>query len=529
MVKGKTEINVTKGGSPMNTCFNVVDLTDIKGGNDNLLNHSWTQALILNVINNGMDFNTFEREIFRKVAETFCQTIGALLEYIDEALARSLKRAGWEIVCIEERTIITSLGVITYKRRYYKKRLASGAVVYVYLLDELLGLNRVGRISPRLIELGVALATEMSYRKAQEALEEILGVSISHETIRQYVIQTGEHLGKWDRPTGLDDKGEKKVPLLVIEVDGALLSEQRRKGEKKGKKRRKRKKGKEKFELKVAVVYEGWEIDEYTGEAHLKNPYYFVHGGSGEEFWAALERHLRRIYDLEGCRRVIVGGDGAGWVREGADLIGAEYQYCRFHLERDLTRLWGQEPQTKKAVRGALKKGDRQGFNLLLQKLIEEEGEPKKKEAIRGFQELMNSVWEGIKDWRERGKEVPEVTRGLGIIEPNVGHTISRRFKHRGSSWSKEGAFNLARVRCALRNGTLLDMTRVSGPPEPGVEEAAEKDIYNGYWARKETEGLPYREPGDWCRASISLTSGDSELAQKLAEVVGRLSYRRLF
>ncbi|MBE3580024.1 MAG: UPF0236 family protein [Thermoanaerobacteraceae bacterium] len=58
----------------------------------------------------------------------------------------------------------------------------------------------------------------------------------------------------------------------------------------------------------------------------------------------------------------------------------------------------GQEPQTKRAVKEALKKGDRQGFNLLLQKLIEEEGEPKKKEAIREFQELMNSVWEGIKD-----------------------------------------------------------------------------------------------------------------------------------
>lgn len=525
MVRKKTEISGNKGGSPMKTCLNVVDLTDINGGNDNLLNHPWTQALILNVINHGMDFNIFEREIFRQVAETYCQTIKALLEHIDEVLARSLKRAGWKIVCIEEKTIITSLGVITYNRRYYKKRLASGAVIYVYLLDELLGLNKGGRISPRLIGLGVALAAEMSYRKVQEALEEILGVSISHETIRQYVIHTGEHLGKWDSPTGLDDKGEKKVPLLVIEVDGALLSEQRRKKERK----RRKKKGKEKFELKIAVVYEGWEINEYTGEAHLKNPYYFVHGGSGEEFWVALERHLKRIYDLEGCRRIIVGGDGAGWIREGADLIGAEYQYCRFHLERDLTRLWGQEPQTRKAVREALKKGDRQSFNLLLQDLIEQEEEPKKKEALKEFQELMNSVWEGIKDWRERGKEKPEVSRGLGVIEPNVGHTISRRFKHRGSSWSKEGAFNLARVKCALRNGTLGDMTRVSGPPAPGEETAEKKDIYNGYWARKETEGLPYKEPGDWCRASISLASGDSELAQKLAEVVGRLSYRRLF
>jgi len=512
----------------MNTQFNLgVDLTDIEGGNNNFLNHPWTQALILNVINQGMDFNTLEKKVFRQVAETYCQSLKVLLEHIDEVLARSLKRAGWEIVCLEEQPFVTSLGVITYKRRYYKKRLASGAVVYVYLLDELLGLNKRGSFSPRVIELGVALAAEMSYRKAQEALEEILGVSISHETIRRYAIRTGEHLGKWDGPTGLDDKGEKRVPLLVIEVDGALLSEQR---QSKGRRRRKkRKKGKERFELKIAVVYEGWEIDEYTGEAHLKNPMYFVHGGSGKEFWEALERHLRRVYDLEGCGRVIVGGDGAEWIREGADLLGAEYQYCRFHLERDLTRLWGQELQTKRAVKEVLKKGDKQAFNLLLQGLIAEEKEDKRKEALKAFQDLMNSVWEGIKDWRERGKEVPEVARGIGVIEPNVGHTIARRFKHRGCSWSKRGAFNLGRVRCALRNGTLREMIRVSGPPAPGEETAKKEDINNGYWARKEADGLPNREPGDWCRASIRLAPGNSELAQKLAEVVGWFSYRQLF
>ncbi|GAW93624.1 hypothetical protein Thewi_0260, partial [Calderihabitans maritimus] len=59
-----------------------------------------------------------------------------------------------------------------------KKQLASGAVIYVHLLDEILGLNKRSALSPRLIELTVALAAEMSYRKAQEALEETLGVRI---------------------------------------------------------------------------------------------------------------------------------------------------------------------------------------------------------------------------------------------------------------------------------------------------------------------------------------------------------------
>lgn len=53
--------------------------------------------------------------------------------------------------------------------------------------------------------------------------------------------------------------------------------------------------------------------------------------------------------------------------------------------------------------------------------------------------------------------------------------------------------FNLVRVRCALRKGTLRDMKRVSGPPAPGEEAAEKKDIYNGYWAREETGGLPYK------------------------------------
>jgi len=35
------------------------------------------------------------------------------------------------------------------------------------------------------------------------------------------------------------------------------------------------------------------------------------------------------LYDFEGCQRIIVGGDGATWIRQGAEEIGAEYQYCR--------------------------------------------------------------------------------------------------------------------------------------------------------------------------------------------------------
>jgi len=80
-----------------------------------------------------------------------------------------------------------------------------------------------------------------------------------------------------------------------------------------------------------------------------------------------------------------------------------------------------------------------------------------RQKRLIAFQSLLNSVWEGITDWRARGKPVPENARGLGVIEANVGHTITRRFKHQCASWTPHGAHSLAKVRCAVRNGNLKE------------------------------------------------------------------------
>ena len=52
-----------------------------------------------------------------------------------------------------------------------------------------------------------------------------------------------------------------------------------------------------------------------------------------------------------------------------------------------------------------------------------------------------------------------------------MGHTIARRFKHIGASWSVLGANSLARVRCAVRNGNLIGLLRTPSPPKPLKEK----------------------------------------------------------
>jgi len=475
------------------------------------------RALINSVLAGGVNFNGLEGELFKILREIFVKLLVAVLEKMDDMIMYSAQRNGWEVHDKHKREIESILGPVNFQRRYYKRLTATGGYVYGHLLDDILGLDK-GNISPRLVEMAVSLAAENSYRKSSRFLEDMLGVKISHEGIRQKALVVGEHISKWDEGIGIDDTGRKEVPLLIIEVDGARIKRQLRKKPKRTRKTEKN------FELKTAVIYEGWE-EKAGGKAKLKNPTYFVNGGEGKDFWTALEMHLRRMYCLDGCQRIIVAGDGAPWIRQGAEELGAEYQYCRFHLERELRQMFQEIPDIKKSIKNTFQKDDCESFNVIMDALITQAGNSERKTKLEEFKGLINSVWEGITDWRHRDRPVPEKARGLGVIEPNVGHTISRRFKHRCASWTPRGAVNLAKIRCAARNGNLIDLMRLTGPPPmEQSKEAIKIDITNGYWSRREVDGLRKADPADWCKAGLPAVYGPSSKEREFANLIGRLT-----
>jgi hypothetical protein len=94
----------------------------------------------------------------------------------------------------------------------------------------------------------------------------------------------------------------------------------------------------------------------------------------------------------------------------------------------------------------------------------------------------------------------------------------------RRAAWSFSGADNLAHVRCAKRNGTLVEILHLPGPPAA----VPEKQVQNSYWARKLTDSLP-KNDGQWLQASLPAIHGPERRSRELARLIGRLTLDWLF
>ncbi len=121
----------------------------------------------------------------------------------------------------------------------------------------------------------------------------------------------------------------KVVPCLFAEADGAGIALQRE--------------DTRRAEVKAGIAYEGWQkVSKHRYRIKDKTAYSGIMGGA--RFCEGLSLILAKKYDLSQIDKVIVGGDGAFWVKKGADIFGGLYELDRFHLKRALHRGLANDP-----------------------------------------------------------------------------------------------------------------------------------------------------------------------------------------
>ena len=406
-----------------------------------------------------------------------------ILEELDDKLMLE-KATNMKVVGFKEHWLTTIFGDIRIKRRLYRDKNGN----YRFLLDEKMGLDKGSHVSPKVKELAIIASTRHTFREVEQNIKAIFPWGISHTTVHNlsgkvagsYIAEEEKEVNALFEDGVIPETEGKVLPYLVIEADGVNIALQRE--------------GETRAEVKVGIAHEGWqEISKNRYKLKEKSVYSGIM--HGDRFWEGFSLSLAKKYDLPQIGKVIVGGDGASWVKEGAELVGGLYELDRFHLKRALHQGLANDPLAvevyESCITGEITKVDR-----LLIEAQEKADSDKAKEIMRLRGYLMENRY-GLRDYR---LEVDDGgLMGLGAIEGNVDKLIADRMKKRGMSWTKRGADRMARLISLRERGDLNTWVKYQNKPRP--IPAREKALPKG-------DQYQHRDNAAWLSASLPALHG---------------------
>jgi len=383
-----------------------------------------------------------EKYILSKALEWARKIFKAILEQLDEVF-KEKRDKGLKIIDKRDTWYKTSLGSIKVKRRYYRDQ--SGA--YHCLLDELLDMEKYHHITVDVQQLALELASAMTFRKSAEVLEKTTPITLSHQTIKNMLTRVASRsLNQMETEirhfleTGEITEGDgKKSALLLMEADGVMLSLQRQKTKK--------------TEVKLGIAYEGWDR---VGKDRYRtiDKTFYADIASSERFWAGFSLKLQSKYDLAGISQFVLGGDGASWVKDGLGYFGGQFQLSRYHYNKELRRVLGNDKEALSLIRRACDKGD---IATVVEKLesLRKRAKGERVLEIKGLEHYLVANAFGLKDYRWETKNGGAVIRRTGAMEGNVDKLIARRMKNQGMSWSPKGIRSMLFIRFKVLEKTL--------------------------------------------------------------------------
>lgn len=386
---------------------------------------------------------SLEEVVLARIIECARKVLRKLLEQIDSLIHQ---HRPLDLRVAHKRSIWyrTKLGTIRVTRRQYQDQDGK----YRYLLDELMGMDKYHHTTFAVKEIACRLAGELPFRKSAEILNQTTPVDLSFQTIHR-LVQTAlagsqdyieRAITRFEGTGELQQSEGRKANRLMIEADGVALPLQREK--------------KRKAEAKLGIAYESWRK---VGKDRYRtvNKHFHADIASTERFWAGMILKLHQKYDLSDTEYV-VGGDGATWIKEGADYLGGQYQLCRYHLNRALCHALEHDREMFQAVQYHCNRGDIDGALKQLKEAANRAQDDKAKD-IRRVIKYIKSNASGLKDYREDIAHSDNTLRRTGAIEGNIDKLIVRRMKNRGMSWSLKGIQCMLWLRINISEGTLAD------------------------------------------------------------------------
>lgn len=396
-----------------------------------------------------INFKNLEKIIYKLVCRQACEMLVELLEKLDNKLMKERDKEEYRNKGLKKTTIKTIMGEIEYKRRIYQYTTQEGKRGYKCLLDEYLKMETIGHISTNLVEKIVDLATDESYRKTANKITEMTNQSISHSAAWNIIQNLGEQLKQKEKheiKLNNEEKlqGKKETKILFEEMDGVWINIQ-------GKD--KKTKGKEKKELKLGIFYEGWEKKHEKKDRYvLKNKKAYASFGSSKEFRKLRQAKIAKQYNTDEIETKIVNGDGANWIKEVIKEDNSHFQLDPFHRNQAVLKNIEDKKKAKEIIKKLSNGNIEEGLEMITKLMIENNDNQKKMKKLQALYNYLVNNKEGIVLYKLRPDiNMPQPPEGikyrnLGTMEHSICDILAQRMKGNKTSWSIQGASNLAKI-----------------------------------------------------------------------------------
>ena len=449
----------------------------------------------MNIIsNNIVKFNSLEEKIYKDMMKLGRECIVDELKLLDDLIKKYRDKSVFKVKDFQKTIVKTRLGDVEFFRRRYEMEI-NGIKKRIYLLDELLEINNIGKYSQSVVEMIVREITKKSYRETAKTISEDTDSQITHTAVRNIVIKLGEKIKKLEEEKiKLYEKGEiegkKDCKYVFCEHDGIYIKKQKSKKNREKKKykikhfkKKKKKKKKNGIELKIAVIHEGKE-KRYENDYKLKNKIIIGTASAATKLKQIEDATIGTTYKEYKIKNIVINGDGADWtgsIVEGAKEI---FQLDMAHIQKKIYMAVSDEEYLKQMQEIVYTEKASDIFNIIYNYKVELETDNKIDELNRAkeLEEYLRNNEEGLKRYQYKlGYKEDEIQENIEEL-PSLGSEESQmycvcrdRMKKNRTSWSVKGAESLLKVIMNKMNNTIKEILNDTAKKE--LQEELEQRI----------------------------------------------------
>ena len=391
---------------------------------DSFVNH------LNKILNNNLFLHELEHNISDSTNTLNLDILKNILEYLDLEYKNSKERKQeYYVQQTRPRTLITSLGLITFNKTYYKsKKKINDKYQYYSYLEDYLGIDKWAKmsLSCEVDLINNALDNGMSWASKNTIPNCVVSRQTISTKIKNINYNYFEKLTKRETPS-----------VLYIEADEVHANLQSRN------------KGTKNKIVPVVLTHEGHKED-FVKKKELKNTHYISSSIlKTDKLWEETYKYLNCVYDLDNVDKIFLSSDGGSWIN-GYDIAFPNVIFVldKFHYKKALNYIFKKELTITQIADSYLRNRMIDEFKLLVKVQCELYPDEKDK-MIKQQNYLLNHI-EGIINQHHPDYKCP------CSMEGHISNKYAKFITSRPHSYSEDGLENVIQLLTMKANNIKL-------------------------------------------------------------------------